>query len=236
MSGLLDDRGSSMSESGPAAVTLQVWRVPARHVPAAVVASQITVHRLRRRSDVSFAKVLGTASAAFLPTAITPRRWAALTCWREAPVPLVTWFDRHADERASMSLQLLSTRGSWDRRHPFGESAADSAPAGPILVLTRSTLRLTRARRFYRAIPAVAEELRASSGCRVAFGIGEAPLRRQGTVSLWSSGAEMTTFAYGAPHHRTAIATTPEQRWYVEELFTRFAVVEASGSIDGVVL
>ena len=76
----------------------------------------------------------------------------------------------------------------------------------------------------------------AATGCRVAFGIGEAPLRRQGTVSLWSSAAAMTTFAYGAPHHRAAITATPDERWYVEELFTRFAVVEASGSIDGVAL
>jgi hypothetical protein len=222
--------------AAPAAVTLQVWRIPPRRVPAAVVASQLLVQRLRRRRDVSFAKVLGTASSAFLPSAVTPRRWAALTCWREAPATVVTWFDRHADEQASLSLQPLSTRGSWDRRQPFGEATADTAPDGPVLVLTRSTLRLSRARRFYRAITPVAEELHASSACRVAFGIGEAPLRRQGTVSLWTSAAEMTRFAYGAPHHRAAITTTPDQRWYVEELFTRFAVVEASGSIDGVVL
>src|SRR4051794_24856546 len=113
----------------PGAVTLQVWRIPARRVPAAVLASQLLVQRLRRRRDVSFAKVLGTASSAFLPSAITPRRWAALTCWQEAPATLVTWFDRHADERASLALQPLSSRGSWDGRQPFGELTADSAPA-----------------------------------------------------------------------------------------------------------
>lgn len=226
----------------PPPVTLHVWRVPAPRVPAAVVASQLTVHRLRRRRDVTFAKVLGTATAQFLPSAVTPRRWAALTCWRAepddlSPAELVTWFDRHCEERASLSLRPLSTRGSWDGQQPFtatGPQPADGS--GPVLVLTRSTLRPSRARRFYRAIPAVAAELRSAPGCRVAFGIGEAPVRRQGTVSIWTSAADMTRFAYGSPRHREAIDATPAQHWYAEELFTRFAVLEATGSIDGVTL
>ena len=225
-------------EAAPVAVTLQVWRVPARRVPRAVVASQLTVHRLRRRRDVSFAKVLGTASTAFLPTGITPRRWATLICWRRPPAEIDTWFDRNAEERASLSLRLLSSRGQWDSKEPFGAPPPGSSSGDDrqVLVLTRSTLRLTRAHRFYRAIPPVALELRQADGCRVAFGIGEAPLRRQGTVSLWSSAQAMTAFAYGAPHHRAAIDATPGARWYAEELFSRFAVVEATGSIDGVTL
>ena len=218
------------------AVTLHVWRVPSQLVPAAVVASQVTLRRLRRHREVRFAKVLGTASAAFLPTALTPRRWAALTCWRDSPAQLVTWFDRHADERASLSLRPLSSRGGWDGPDPF--AAIPAGDRGPdesrVLVLTRSTLRLTRTGRFYRAIPPIAAELRQATGCLVAFGIGEAPLRRQGTVSLWSSTRAMTAFAHAAPHHRAAIEATPREGWYAEELFTRFAVVEASGSIDGV--
>ena len=222
-------------------VTLHVWQVPARLVPAAVVASQLTLRRLRRRPDVSFAKVLGTASTAFLPTALTPRRWAALTCWRGAPGDCAPWFARHAEESATLSLQPLSSRGTWDGREPFGplqqsDASSDPTSYAATLVLTRSTLRLSRAAHFYRTIPPIAAELQAATGCRVAFGIGEAPIRRQGTVSLWSSAREMAAFAYAAPHHRAAIEATPDQRWYAEELFARFAVIDASGSIDGVVV
>ena len=42
-------------------VTLQVWQVPGRDVAAAVVAGRVMLRRLRRRPDVSFVKVLGTA-------------------------------------------------------------------------------------------------------------------------------------------------------------------------------
>jgi hypothetical protein len=232
-----------MSRPAIPAVTLHVWRVPAHRVPAAVVASRRTVHRLRRRGDVSFAKVLGTATAEFLPHALTPRRWAALTCWRSdpgdsPPADVETWFDQHCDERASLSLRPVWTRGSWDGRAPFGPDGEDSGTerSGPVVVLTRSTLRLSRAHRFYRAVPAVAAELRDAAGCRVAFGIGEAPVRRQGTVSIWTSTADMRRFAYHCPNHRAAVDATPGQRWYAEELFARFAVVEAAGSIDGVML
>jgi hypothetical protein len=228
------------SPPGAHSVRLQVWRVPARHVPGALVAGRVLVHRLRRHADLTFAKVLGTASTTFLPTAVTPTRWAALTCWRdERPGPaadLTAWWDRHADESATLTLDPLSTRGSWDRRKPFTVAAGARRWNGPVLVLTRSTLRLRRTRAFYRAIPAVATDLRATPGCRAAFGIGEAPLVRQGTVSIWESTEAMTDFAYRTPAHSAVVAATPRQQWYAEELFTRFALVSASGTIDGVAL
>jgi len=226
--------------SGGHSVRLQVWRVPIRQVPAALVAGRVMVHRLRRHADLTFAKFLGTASTTFLPTAATPTRWAALTCWRnDRPGPaadLTAWWDHHADESATLTLDPLSTRGSWDRRRPFTVAAGARRWNGPVVVLTRSTLRLGRTRAFYRAIPAVATDLRATPGCRAAFGIGEAPLVRQGTVSIWESPEAMTDFAYRTPAHSAVVAATPQQQWYAEELFTRFALVSASGTIDGVAL
>lgn len=224
-----------MSGHAAATVTLQVWQVPTRHVPAAVAASRITTHRLRRHRDVAFAKVLGTASDAFVPSAATPRRWATLICRRSghATAEATGWWERHAVEHAALTLLPLSSRGSWDGCHPFEVSASVEPWHGPVVVLTRSTLRLRGARRFYRAVPAIAAELRASAGCRLAFGIGEAPLLRQGTVSIWESAEAMSSFAYGSEHHAAVVAATPREDWYAEQLFTRFALVSATGSIDG---
>jgi hypothetical protein len=223
------------SVNGPAngAVTLQVWRVPVRDVAAAVVAGRAMLRRLRGRPDVSFVKVLGTASTAFVPTAATPRRWAALTCWRGEPEPLSPWWDDHADEHAALALRPLSSRGTWDGHAPFVVPEGAAPWDGPVVALTRSTLRLIRARRFYRAIPPVAAELRSAPGCRAAIGIGEAPVLRQGTVSVWDDSDSMTKFAYGSARHRAAVTATPSEGWYAEELFTRFALVGSTGSIDG---
>jgi hypothetical protein len=220
-----------------AAVTLHVWRVPAADAAAAVVRSQLDLRRFRARADVAFAKMLGTASDAFLPSAVTPTRWAALVCWRAAPPAGTTpWWDEHATERAKLRLRPVHARGTWDGQMPFDATGRAGARDGHgVVVVTRSTLRLRKAAAFYRAVPPVATQLRATPGCRAAFGIGEAPLVRQGTVSIWESDDAVGGFLR-SPAHRSAVAATPHQRWYAEELFARFAIEAAEGCLDGQVL
>jgi hypothetical protein len=211
-------------------VQLQIWRVPARAVIASVAAAGAQVRRLRRRDAVTFAKLLGTASSQFVPWAATPTRWAMLSCWRERPASVTL---RHAAEAATLSLLPLRSRGAWDGIEPFGNADGTSQWDGPLVVLTRSTLRLRKAHSFYATVPPIAAELAAADGCRLALGIGEAPLLRQGTISVWDSIDAMTAFAHHAPAHVRAVTATPAQGWYAEELFTRFGLVAATGSVDG---
>jgi len=213
-------------------VTLGVWRLPAHDVPAAVVAGRVTARRLRRSDTVTFAKVLGTASDAFVPTAATPRRWVTLASWRDTPTPgLTRWWARHAEESATLTLRPLWSRGRWDGAAPF--PVEPQRWDGPVVALTRSTVRVRKAATFYRAVPGIASELRRANGCRAAFGIGEAPVLRQGTISIWDSAAAMQAFAYATPAHVAAVEATPTIGWYAEELFTRFALLDAEGTIDG---
>ena len=65
-----------------------------------------------------------------------------------------------------------------------------------------------------------------------AFGIGEAPLGWQGTVSIWRRPADLVRFAYRHPEHQRAIERTPATGWYAEELFARFAVVGIAGDTE----
>ena len=48
-------------------------------------------------------------------------------------------------------------------------------------------------------------------------------------MSLWRDPADLVEFAYRRPEHRDAIMQTPVRRWYAEELFARFAVLEITG-------
>ena len=98
--------------------------------------------------------------------------------------------------------------------------------------MTRARLRPVKALTFWRAVPPVVAELDAAPGLLARFGIGEAPIGWQGTVSLWRGAADLTAFAYRQPEHRAVIARTPADRWYAEELFTRFAVLGISGDRD----
>jgi hypothetical protein len=104
-----------------------------------------------------------------------------------------------------------------------------AAHDGPVLVLTRARLRPTRAVPFWRAITPVARSLPDADGLLAAFGIGEAPIGFQGTVSVWAGGGAVNAFAYRTAQHAAVVRATPERRWYAEELFARLAVLDVTG-------
>lgn len=208
-------------------VTLHVWRVPGRRVGAAMLRMAFA----RRRGDgIRFAKFLGTGTGVgFGPGDADLTRYAALVV-SDTYVELPGW-DRLAATKATIDLVPLHSRGTWSGKTPF--IATKTEKNGMILALTRARLRPAKALTFWRAIPPVARELAAAPGLLARFGIGEAPVGWQGTVSVWRDAADLTRFAYRQPEHRAVIARTPVARWYAEELFARFAVVGSTGTVDG---
>jgi hypothetical protein len=207
----------------PDHVTLHVWRVP-RHAVGSALLRMAFARRLL--GDVRFGKFLGTGTGtSFGPGDADLSRWAALTV-SDSPVRFPAW-DRIATGHARVELEPLISRGTWSGRSPFAPTGRRHD--GMVLALTRARLRPARALRFWRAIPAVAREVADAPGLLARFGVGEAPIGWQGTVSVWRGAADLTAFAYRQPEHRAAIARTPADRWYAEELFARFAVLGISG-------
>ncbi|MBU2665649.1 monooxygenase [Actinoplanes bogorensis] len=200
-------------------VTLHVWRVPARSVGAAMFRIAFPGSH-----GASFAKFLGT-SRGFLPSSADLTRYAALTV-SSHPVSLPKW-DKLAVASARVELEPLLSRGSWSGRTPF--VVTNRAFDGRVLALTRARLRVSKMITFYRSVPPVAAEVDQAPGLLAHFGVGEAPIGYQGTISLWRDAADLARFAYRQPEHRAVIARTPADRWYAEELFARFAVREISG-------
>ena len=204
-------------------VSLHVWRIPRRAVGAAMLRMAFARRHL---SGVRFGKFLGTGTGAtFGPGDTDLTRWAAITV-SDTPVRFPAW-DSIAESHARLDLDPLVSRGEWSGRSPFRPSGARTD--GMVLSLTRARLRPARALRFWRSVPPVAREVAAAPGLLARFGIGEAPIGWQGTVSVWRSTTDLTAFAYRQPEHRAVIARTPADRWYAEELFARFAVLEISG-------
>ncbi len=206
--------------------TLTVWRVPPVAVPRAMLAVPVNRARLRRTPGVRFAKVLGTGQGSrFGPTSADLTRWAAL---------IVTDGDGRPPElnrgpttaTCTIVLSPIASRGTWSKQAPFH---SERAPEGNVLVLTRARLRTTRMPVFWRANRPVARTLPGQDGLLAAFGFGEAPLAFQGTVSIWRNAADVTRFAYRQPEHAAVVARTPHQRWYAEELFARFHVLDIEG-------
>jgi hypothetical protein len=210
-------------------VTLHVWRVPRRKIGAAFLRMARDPSRLRSLPGVSFAKMLGTSTGtSFGPGDADLTRYAAVVCWDGPPVDIDGGWARIAESSARVDLTPLASRGTWSGRVPFGVPAAAKTD-GPVLAITRARLRPSKALTLWNAVPPVAAEIHAADGLLARFGMGEAPIGWQGTVTVWRSTADLVGFAYRQPQHRAVIARTPTDNWYAEDLFARFAIREISG-------
>jgi hypothetical protein len=221
-------------------VTLTVWGVPTRRVPAAVAAMALDRRHLRGTGAPRFAKLLGTGDGrTFTVRDADPRHWALLATWDDAAAadafehgPLHRGWSARADETLAVRLAPLASRGRWSRRAPFGDPPPRRAD-GPVASITRARLRPTATARFWRAVPPVSADLAATPGLALALGIGEAPVGLQGTFSLWRSAADLVGFAHRREPHVAVVRRTPRERWYAEELFARFAVLSVRGTFEG---
>ena len=224
----------------PAVVSLHVWGVPTRHVPTAI--THMARHRraVRTLPGVRFAKLLGTGNGrTFTPLDADAHHWGVLLCWADGHGPeqfagsrVARDWDRIAEESATWVMRPLSSRGLWAKQQPFG----DPVPArwdGPIAAITRGRIKPRMWRTFWSAVPPVALDVREGGGLTFAMGIGEAPVGLQGTFSTWSDGPALSAFAYRRPAHQQVIAQTSQLDWYSEELFARFALLSAEGTMAG---
>lgn len=133
--------------------------------------------------------------------------------------PVAVAYREHAREFLSVRLKAFSSRGRWAG---LGLPVSAQAPAsGPIAALTRASIRLPAARSFWHKAPPAERALERAPGCLLAAGLGEAPLLRQATFSVWDSVASMDAYARSGAHLE-AIKAAHQHRYFSESMFVRF--------------
>jgi hypothetical protein len=145
---------------------------------------------------------------------------------------IAKWWDKLAIERWTVLLEPLQSHGKWDRKEPFGKPNS-AEHTGVVAVLTRATIRFNKPKAFWSNVDSVANIMASAPGYVTSFGIGEAPVYRQATFSVWKSVDDVKSFAYASREHANVIKKTRDENWYSEELFARFKPVASFGTING---
>jgi spheroidene monooxygenase len=86
---------------------------------------------------------------------------------------------------------------------------------------------------YWRYAPAAQDDLKNAPGCELAMGLGEAPLVRQCTFSLWKNTPSMMAYAHTGAHQQ-AIAAAHKNDFFSESMFVRMRVLRRAGQWSGV--
>jgi hypothetical protein len=147
-----------------------------------------------------------------------------------AASPVLASYRAHARELCVVLLRVCSCRGSWSGASL--EVTAELPISGRVVSLTRASIRPSRARQFWRMQPASEVSLHAASGVLMATGVGEAPLLRQATFTLWQSVAAMNAYARSGAHQE-AIQAAYGGGYFSESMFARFVPIQITGTWQG---
>jgi heme-degrading monooxygenase HmoA len=211
-----------------------------RHASAVRTLARLGTDRvaLRRVPGLRFVRLLGTGAGDSTGPGADLRRSAMFAVWDDEAA--LDAFERSmaprwaaAEEAWHVRLRSAGGHGAW-RGVPVLDLLEPAHRAdGPLAFITRADVHLRSWRAFRAAGDPVSQELHGADGLLAVVGVGEAPVGRLGTFSLWRDLAAARAFAEGLPRHREVVARTRREQWYGEELFARFEPYASSGTWDG---
>ncbi len=195
--------------------------------------------RLGRVDGLVFWRLLGTGNGSDTGPGADPRRTALFAVW-ESEADLDRFLASHpiprrwgrAEEQWSVRLRRLGGHGTWRGVNPL-EGMKDGDRSGRVAIITRANVRARSWLAFGAAGKEVDAELHTADGLIDVLGVGEAPVGRLATFSLWESMGAARTYAYSMPRHQQVIDETRDGDWYAEEMFARFEPYASTGTWGG---
>lgn len=137
-----------------------------------------------------------------------------------------TWWKMWRGQTRVFRLQPFTGHGSWDRFAYNNTPAGVSPESGKVAVLTRATIKIAKLFRFWKFVPSASAQLNKQTGLQFTVGIGEVPLVKQATFSIWDSLESIKNYAYQQAVHKEIVRLTKKEKWYSEEMFVRFQVLD----------
>jgi len=217
-------------------VSLSILKYPKKNIPFAFLAMAIHRMPLLLNKKCSFWKLMGSGKNGTFDIHPDYQQWALLAVWDTLAdfetfnkySFIAKWWNRFTINKRTIICEPIEAHGKWNNKQPFGHPKIKDHE-GAVAILTRATIRPSRLKNFWKNVPKVAAIMSSTEGFVTSVGIGEVPLFRQATFSIWRSLDDVKKFAYKDQEHAEIIKLTRQENWYSEELFARFRIIKNDG-------
>jgi hypothetical protein len=228
-------------------VSLTIVRYPKRYVLFAIFQMALFRLPLYLNKRISFFKLMGCGKNGTFDKHPDWQQWGIITVNKNSidisdekgltkklyGSFIAAWLHFFHCETWMVLLEPIEGHGKWDRKEPFGNLPKQSGYEGPLAILTRATIRLSKLKAFWQNVDGVASQMAGADGFITSIGIGEMPYIKQATFSIWESKEAMKQFAYQMNQHTEVIKKTRKENWYREDMFVRFKPIKTVGTIKG---
>lgn len=234
-----------MSESihtTPRLTTLTLFGIKPGHLRWGLAQMGTSGPKLQKVPGLVFYKLLGSGHGKGFSIKPNFYRYGLICTWESEQAAkdffensaLMQEYNSHSFESWTCYLHPLQSHGQWDKQEPFSPTLSEKTTDGVIAVLTRASINWKALPSFWKFVPQSSKALDEAEGLLCSIGLGELPLVRQATFSIWESADAMKNYAYRNPKHQEVIKRTRSEKWYSEELFARFIVSKTEGTWNGI--
>ncbi|SFU43544.1 spheroidene monooxygenase [Pontibacter akesuensis] len=231
-----------MAHTSPRLTTLTLFGIRSGSMRWGLAQMGTSGPHLKKVPGLLFYKLLGSGHGRGFSLKPNFWRYGLMCTWESEEAAdaflqqsgLIEEYQMHTEEIWTVKLLPYQQHGLWDKQAPFAPALPEKYSSGPIAVLTRASINWLALPSFWRFVPKTSAGLETAEGLICSIGLGELPLVRQATFSVWESGEAMKQYAYRHPLHQEVMRRTRAEKWYAEELFARFKPISSQGTWNGV--
>lgn len=145
--------------------------------------------------------------------------------------PLVKAYEQRTSELFTVLLHPYASKGFWSG---FKISPTQKTPPSdrPIATLTRASILPSKVVAFWKDAKPAHDGIQEALGCILSAGVGEAPIVRQATFSIWQNVEAMNSYARTGAH-QVAIRRSYNHQYFSESMFVRFVIERPMGQYKG---